>query len=915
MDPAAEIRQQGCSCGSASTRWCLDCDEALCDICLMAHRRVTVTRSHRILNQPNAGDVSTPPVKFCRLHPSEPLKLYCFTCNKLTCRDCQLAAHMNHRYQFVKEALAAVKKQLQQGVQPITVQRDTMRRNLLDMKTRLQDISESRSNLQSELHQSFSFITDHLMKRKEEFLKQAEEVSLLESERIKMKMKKTIQLWKNQLLMTNLIEKAQNSNDLSTLVTYAAQVNRQLKECPDLDVSPPLVMSNLKVVTDRTTLEAVLRFGMLEVKWIPFSVSQTTNRQPSTASSSSTPAAFLPTDRPQPQTRTTAHSPVTVGCSATTSNSPSSKLRLSPSPSNVCPSTSTCGTVPQNGNIGNEDSSGPVNHAKHLSKLETPSPVNLSLSSDPSPVLKPVEPSLAVNKPTAAQNQNKSSTALPHDIQTTSCFTLLSVTPPFPKLLTKISPENTWPRNQKSLMGDISPEALPGTTDGKKRKLNPDYGGPSGPAPRQPLKGVCFATTSSPPSSEQRLTPNIGHPSYSPKDQQQNPVVRAVADSACDRSLQPVAARRPEPAENEPTSTVSEEPAPAGEPELVPFVPSDTEPKNVPEVSVSKPCSVIGHPHYILSQWQPRVSLFRLPVTPPHPGRPNPRFVLVPGEAEDEIYLKEMREDTEPQAGEDDDIITELPSSPDSPMTLVTVSCSACRAPNGSIICSFCGRGFHRHCHEPPVGPAIQSEWICSLCQDLLDPSDPFSSDRPPRPPSPCLSLQDQRRCERLLLQMKVEGCEHLPQSQLSVMSERLSLRRSPTYKSAAEFMSDAWSLFPDAAQGDDVLNRLKENLQSGLASENMAPSSRITVEGKAAAAPLFSSSTSDGLKVTEGPQGPQESEVKPKDQQGPTTRGSNMKKARKRLKDLLDQMQPPRSKRTKTSNAEHNTPAGHSGN
>lgn len=44
-----------------------------------------------------SGDVSTPPTKFCRLHPSEPLKIFCFTCNQLTCRDCQLMSHMNHR--------------------------------------------------------------------------------------------------------------------------------------------------------------------------------------------------------------------------------------------------------------------------------------------------------------------------------------------------------------------------------------------------------------------------------------------------------------------------------------------------------------------------------------------------------------------------------------------------------------------------------------------------------------------------------------------------------------------------------------------------------------------------------------------------------------------------------------------------
>lgn len=40
---------------------------------------------------------STAPTKFCRVHPSEALKLFCFTCSQFTCRDCQLMDHKSHR--------------------------------------------------------------------------------------------------------------------------------------------------------------------------------------------------------------------------------------------------------------------------------------------------------------------------------------------------------------------------------------------------------------------------------------------------------------------------------------------------------------------------------------------------------------------------------------------------------------------------------------------------------------------------------------------------------------------------------------------------------------------------------------------------------------------------------------------------
>lgn len=46
------------NCDASSARcWCVDCNEALCDACVSAHRRVSVTRSHQILNQPAAGQI------------------------------------------------------------------------------------------------------------------------------------------------------------------------------------------------------------------------------------------------------------------------------------------------------------------------------------------------------------------------------------------------------------------------------------------------------------------------------------------------------------------------------------------------------------------------------------------------------------------------------------------------------------------------------------------------------------------------------------------------------------------------------------------------------------------------------------------------------------------------------------------
>ena len=93
----------GCEENVPATSYCVECSEYLCDQCVQAHRRVKITKEHTIQPKDEANktdDVSfgnMEKVMLCPLHKNEPLKLYCDTCDKLTCRDCQLLEHKEHK--------------------------------------------------------------------------------------------------------------------------------------------------------------------------------------------------------------------------------------------------------------------------------------------------------------------------------------------------------------------------------------------------------------------------------------------------------------------------------------------------------------------------------------------------------------------------------------------------------------------------------------------------------------------------------------------------------------------------------------------------------------------------------------------------------------------------------------------------
>lgn len=76
-----------------------------------AHQRLKITKDHTI--QPRgsvANDDSAKKVEkknqgylYCIIHPHEQLSLFCQTCDRLTCRDCQLTDHRDHKYNFIHE--------------------------------------------------------------------------------------------------------------------------------------------------------------------------------------------------------------------------------------------------------------------------------------------------------------------------------------------------------------------------------------------------------------------------------------------------------------------------------------------------------------------------------------------------------------------------------------------------------------------------------------------------------------------------------------------------------------------------------------------------------------------------------------------------------------------------------------------
>lgn len=115
-----------CEEGSKATAVCKNCNEYLCDNCVLAHQRVRLTKDHYIerlvmtRSRPQYSTITAPLgspslshslqlpdslSNHCSKHEHEILCLFCDTCSLAICRECTMVDHIGHNFIYLQEAI------------------------------------------------------------------------------------------------------------------------------------------------------------------------------------------------------------------------------------------------------------------------------------------------------------------------------------------------------------------------------------------------------------------------------------------------------------------------------------------------------------------------------------------------------------------------------------------------------------------------------------------------------------------------------------------------------------------------------------------------------------------------------------------------------------------------------------------
>ena len=172
-----EAKCEMCS-GTKAEAFCRQCVMFICAECIKQHQIMRVFAGHEIstLEELKEGGSKVkelfnqqPPLAMCKAH-KDPMKLYCFDCSSLICRDCCVKEHLGHNYEFVTVSSPATKKKLIQQLGPLKMTRATLLRAVQEIQTTKSQVKAQTYSVTSRIEKSFDELRQIMEHRKKELI-------------------------------------------------------------------------------------------------------------------------------------------------------------------------------------------------------------------------------------------------------------------------------------------------------------------------------------------------------------------------------------------------------------------------------------------------------------------------------------------------------------------------------------------------------------------------------------------------------------------------------------------------------------------------------------------------------------------------------------------------------------------------
>ena len=225
-----------CVVGGKSEAFCRQCAEFICADCVRSHQNLKVFAGHVVasLESLKMGGVRNIPLKEasapkCPDH-DQVIKIFCFDCDCLICRDCIIIDHNGHNFNFLKKCASESRKTLRDSLAPLQkVQADIAgaEKTLISEEAK---VDTQKNEICKSIEESFEKLKSVLDQRKAELVKKASTLAQAKKDALAAQQKR-FQVAQTEIqLVLELVERNIESTSDQDLMCIRTQLQTKMEE-------------------------------------------------------------------------------------------------------------------------------------------------------------------------------------------------------------------------------------------------------------------------------------------------------------------------------------------------------------------------------------------------------------------------------------------------------------------------------------------------------------------------------------------------------------------------------------------------------------------------------------------------------------------------------------------------------------
>ncbi|NWW43355.1 TRI66 protein, partial [Pedionomus torquatus] len=227
---------------------CTSCNKWLCSTCTEEHRHGKEA-GDRLLSASLKGCTATEDEAsefslFCPVHTQEPLKLFCETCDTLTCRSCLLTEHKEHRFRHLNEALQNQRFILENVITKVEEKKNGIQVSAKQIEDRLLEVKHLYKKVENQIKMAKMVLMNEINKRTNILLEQLEKITSERKQKLEQQLQSVVILSRQVERVQNFISWAVCSKSsvpfLFSKELIVFQIQRLLETNCNADIGPPL---------------------------------------------------------------------------------------------------------------------------------------------------------------------------------------------------------------------------------------------------------------------------------------------------------------------------------------------------------------------------------------------------------------------------------------------------------------------------------------------------------------------------------------------------------------------------------------------------------------------------------------------------------------------------------------------------